>query len=166
MRPDIFPGFLLSAQPCRPTSRGFLEIASADPAAAPRIVPNSLATDHDVSELLEGSRLLRQLAATPALRDVIETELMPGSGIQSDAEMFADIQKRATTVYHPVSTCRMGHDPDTDVVDQSLCVHGVERLRVVDASIFPSIPSGNTNAPTLMVAEKGADLILGKSGLR
>ena len=166
MRPDIFPGFMLSAQPCRPTSRGFLEIASADPAAAPRIVPNSLATDHDVSELLEGSRLLRQLAATPALRDVIETELIPGSAIQSDAEMLSDIQKRATTVYHPVSTCRMGHDPDTDVVDQSLCVHGVERLRVVDASIFPSIPSGNTNAPTLMVAEKGADLILGKSGLR
>ncbi|MCA3619447.1 MAG: GMC family oxidoreductase N-terminal domain-containing protein [Methylobacterium sp.] len=166
MRPDKFPGFLLSAQPCRPTSRGFLEIVSAEPAVAPRIVPNSLSTEHDVAELLEGARLLRQLAATPALRDVIETELMPGSAAQSDAEMLADIRQRASTVFHPVSTCRMGRDRETDVVDPSLRVHGVEGLRVVDASIFPSIPSGNTNAPTLMVAEKGAELILGTSAPR
>jgi choline dehydrogenase len=164
MRPDVFPGFLLSAQPCRPTSRGFVEIASPDPAQPPRIVPNALATDHDIAEMLEGSRLLRRLAATPALRDVIEAELNPGPGIQSDAELLADIRQRASTVFHPVSTCRMGPDAETDVVDSRLRVHGVEGLRVVDASVFPSIPSGNTNAPTLMVAEKGADLILGKSG--
>lgn len=163
MRPDTFPGFLLSAQPCRPTSRGFLEIASADPAAPPRIVPNSLSTEHDVAELIEGARLLRRLAETPELRGVIESELMPGPSIQSDSEMLADIRQRASTVYHPVSTCRMGHNRNTDVVDPGLRVHGVAGLRVVDASVFPSIPSGNTNAPTLMVAEKAADLILGKT---
>jgi choline dehydrogenase len=164
MRPDAFPGFLLSAQPCRPTSRGLVEIASPDPAHPPRIVPNALATDHDIAEMLEGARLLRQLAATPALHGVIEAELQPGPGIQSDAELIADIRQRASTVFHPVSTCRMGPDAETDVVDRGLRVHGVEGLRVVDASVFPSIPSGNTNAPTLMVAEKGADLILEKSG--
>ncbi|MCZ8258758.1 MAG: GMC family oxidoreductase N-terminal domain-containing protein [Beijerinckiaceae bacterium] len=166
MRPDSFPGFLLSAQPCRPTSRGFLEIASADPAVPPRIVPNSLSTEQDVAELIEGARLLRQLAATPALRGVIDSELMPGPSIQSDTELLADIRQRASTVYHPVSTCRMGHNRNTDVVDPGLRVHGVAGLRVVDASVFPSIPSGNTNAPTLMVAEKAADLILGESGLQ
>jgi choline dehydrogenase len=166
MRPDVFPGFLLSAQPCRPTSRGFVEIASADPMLPPRIVPNALATEHDISEMLEGSRLLRRLASAPALRDVIETELKPGPDIQSDAELLADIRQRASTVFHPVSTCRMGPDAETDVVDPCLRVHGVEGLRVVDASVFPSIPSGNTNAPTLMVAEKGADIILGKSSPR
>jgi choline dehydrogenase len=164
MRPDVFPGFLLSAQPCHPTSRGFLEIASADPAQPPRIVPNALSTGHDVAEMIEGARLLRRLAATPALRNVIEAELAPGSGIQSDEQLLADIRQRASSVFHPVSTCRMGPVPETDVVDAELRVHGVEGLRVVDASVFPSIPSGNTNAPTLMVAEKGADLILGKSG--
>lgn len=166
MRPDLFPGFLLSAQPCRPTSRGHLEIASADPAVPPRIVPNALATEHDIAELVEGSRLLRRLAATPALRAVIESELQPGPTIQSDDEFLADIRQRASTVFHPVSTCRMGADLETDVVDTNLRVHGVEGLRVVDASVFPSIPSGNTNAPTLMVAERAADLILGKSALQ
>jgi len=164
MRPDAFPGFMLSAQPCRPTSRGFLEITSADPAMPPRIVPNALATQHDIAEMIEGARLLRQLSTTSSLRDVIDEELQPGSAVQSDDEMLEDIRQRASTVYHPVSTCRMGRSPDTDVVDSSLRVYGVDGLRVVDASIFPSIPSGNTNAPTLMVAEKGAEIILGKSG--
>lgn len=166
MKPDVFPGFLLSAQPCRPTSRGFIEIASADTSAPPRIVANALSTEHDVAELIEGARILRKLAAAPALCDVIETELMPGAAIQSDDEILADIRQRASTVFHPVSTCRMGRDPEKDVVDAELQVHDVEGLRVVDASVFPSIPSGNTNAPTLMVAERGADLILGKSDLQ
>lgn len=162
MRPDVFPGFLLSAQPCRPTSRGYLEIASSDPAIPPRIVPNALATEHDIGEMIEASRLLRQLASTLPLRDVIETELQPGSKLVSDAELLADIRRRCSTVFHPVSTCRMGQDKRVDVVDARLRVYGVEGLRVIDASIFPSIPSGNTNAPTIMVAEKGADLVLGK----
>ncbi|OYU49365.1 MAG: choline dehydrogenase [Rhizobiales bacterium PAR1] len=162
MRPDTFPGFLLSAQPCRPTSRGYLEIASGDPAIPPKIVPNALATEFDIGEIIEGSCLLRQLAATGPLRNVIETELQPGGNVISDADLLADIRQRASTVFHPVSTCRMGQNEQVDVVDAGLRVYGVEGLRIVDASIFPSIPSGNTNAPTMMVAEKGADLILGK----
>jgi len=160
MRPDPFPGFLLSAQPCRPTSRGHLALASADPFAAPLIHPNSLATEHDVQEMLEASRFLRRLAAAPALSAVIERELAPGPSIDGDDELVADIRERASTVFHPVSTCRMGTDPRESVVDARLRVHGVQALRIVDASAFPTLTSGNTNAPTLMLAEKGADLIL------
>ena len=160
MSPDPFPGFLLSAQPCRPTSRGTVQIRSADPFATPVIVPNSLATEHDVEELLEGSRFLRELAATPALRAVIDEELQPGRGVQSRAQLLDDIRQRASTVFHPVSTCRMGPDPRAAVVDHTLKVHGLDALRVIDASVFPAITSGNTNAPVIMVAEKGADLIL------
>ena len=160
MRPDPFPGFLLSAQPCRPTSRGHLAIRSPDPLAAPEIHPNSLSTDHDVDELIDGARFLRRLAATPAFRAVVAEELRPGADVQSDADLLADIRERASTVFHPVSTCRMGPDPRADVVDHALRVHGISGLRVIDASIFPAITSGNTNAPTIMVAEKGADLVL------
>ena len=160
MRPDPFPGFLLSAQPCRPTSRGFLELRATDPFAPPRIVPNSLATEHDVEEMLEGARFLRSLAAAPALRDVIDAELQPGAAVESRDALLADIRARCSTVFHPVSTCRMGPDPREAVVDARLRVHGIAGLRIVDASVFPTLTSGNTNAPTIMVAEKGADLIL------
>ncbi len=160
MSPDPYPGFLLSAQPCQPTSRGFVQLRSADPFAPPRIVPNALATDHDVEEMLEGARFLRQLAATPALAGVIAEELQPGAAVQSRDDMLADIRQRSSTVFHPVSTCRMGADPRVAVVDHQLKVHGIAALRIVDASAFPALTSGNTNAPTIMVAEKGADLIL------
>lgn len=160
MNPDPFSGFLLGIQPTRPTSRGQIEIASSDPFAPPRIDPNYLATDIDRQEMIEGARLMRQLAATPALADVIEEELAPGPDVQSDDEMLADIRARAGTVFHPVSTCRMGPEPKQDVVDSTLRVHGLTGLRVVDASIFPTLTSGNTNAPVIMVAEKAADLIL------
>jgi choline dehydrogenase len=161
MSPDPYPGFLLSVQPCRPTSRGHLRLRSADPFAPPLIVPNSLATGHDLAEMLEGVRFLRKLAATPSLAGVIDEEIEPGSSVQSEAALIDDIRRRASTVYHPVSTCRMGPDPDEAVVDPQLRVHGLAGLRVIDASIFPTLTSGNTNAPTLMVAEKGADLVLG-----
>jgi choline dehydrogenase len=164
MRPDPFPGFLLGAQPCRPTSRGYLEIASADPLASPRIVPNSLSTDQDVSDMLEATRLLRRLAAAPSLAAVAAQEIAPGAAIQSDADLLMDIRKRASTVFHPVSTCRMGPDDMTNVVGSDLKVHGVAGLRVIDASVFPAVTSGNTNAPTIMVAEKGADLVLRDAG--
>ncbi len=160
MSPDAFPGFLLSAQPCRPTSRGHLQLRSADPHAAPLIVPNSLATEHDINELLEGSLFLSRLAAMPALADVIETELEPGSPVQSREQLIEDIRRRASTVFHPVSTCRMGPDAQLNVVDPCLRVHGLANLRIIDASVFPTVTSGNTNAPTIMVAEKGADLVL------
>jgi choline dehydrogenase len=160
MSPDPYPGFLLSAQPCRPTSRGHLRIRSPDPVAPPMIVPNSLATEHDIRELLEGARFLRRLAATPPFTALIEAELQPGIAVQSDEAMLEDIRQRSSTVFHPVGTCRMGPDPRTAVVDSRLRVHGVQGLRVIDAAIFPSITSGNTNAPVIMVAEKGADLVL------
>jgi choline dehydrogenase len=160
MNPDPFPGFLLSAQPCRPTSRGHLQIRSPDPFADPAIFPNSLSTAHDRMEMLEGTRLLRSLAATPALGAVIEEELQPGPGIRTDAELFEDIRQRCSSVFHPVSTCRMGPNATENVVDHELKVYGLRGLRVIDASIFPAVTSGNTNAPVIMVAEKGADLVL------
>lgn len=160
MNPDPFPGFLLSAQPMRPTSRGHLAIRSADPAEPPEIHPNYLATDFDLQEMLEATQLLRRFSATPAMARIIKTELRPGLQVQSDSDMIADCRARATTVYHPVSTCRMGPDPAVDVVDHRLRVHGMAALRIVDASIFPTLTSGNTNAPVIMVAEKAADMIL------
>ncbi|MBL8697554.1 MAG: GMC family oxidoreductase N-terminal domain-containing protein [Alphaproteobacteria bacterium] len=160
MSPDRFPGFLTSAQPCRPTSRGRLQIVSRDPAAAPTIHPNSLATDHDVEAMLAATKLLRRLAATPALAAVIESEIEPGVEAQDDAALLDHIRKRASTVFHPVGTCRMGPDPRACAVDPALMLHGLEGLRVIDASIFPTLTSGNTNAPVVMVAEKGADLVL------
>ena len=160
MHPDPFPGFTTSASPCRPTSRGVLEIRSADPAEAPRIQPNYLTTEHDVAELLAGAKFLRRLAATPALRDLIDQELKPGLGAQSDAEFIADIRARSYSVFHPCGSCGMGPDPARAVVDHRLKVHGIDGLRVVDASIFPAVTSGNINAPSIMVGERGSDLIL------
>ncbi|WP_374448816.1 GMC family oxidoreductase [Stella sp.] len=160
MRPDPFPGFLLSAQPCRPTSRGHIAIRSADPFAPPAIHPNSLATEYDRETLLAGSRLLRRLAAAPALAAIVAEELAPGPAATGDAALAADIRARASSVFHPVSTCRMGPDDGTSVVDHRLRAHRLGGLRIVDASVFPALTSGNTNAPTIMVAEKGADLVL------
>lgn len=160
MRPDPHPGFLLGAQPCRPSSRGHVKLRSPDPLAPPLIWPNSLNTEEDRSQMLDATRLLRRLAATPALRDVIEDELFPGAQVQSDEGLMADIRQRASTVFHPVATCRMGPDPAQAVVNHRLQVHGLHGLRVIDASAFPSLTSGNTNAPTLMLAEKGAAMVL------
>jgi choline dehydrogenase len=164
MQPDPFPGFIMSVSPCRPTSRGHLQIRSADPHAAPLIHPNYLSTNHDVEELLAGARFLRKLAATPTMSAMIAEELKPGPAVQSDAECIADFRARSYSVFHPVSTCRMGPDPSACVVDPRLRVHGLERLRVVDASIFPTVTSGNTNAPAIMVGEKGSDLMLADAG--
>ncbi len=158
--PDAFAGFALCAQPCRPSSRGFLELRGTDPLLAPRIVPNSLSTQHDRDEMLEAALFLRKLAATPALREVIDREILPGPAVQSQQQLMDDIAHRVSTVFHPVGTCRMGPDPRHAVVDSRLRVHGVPGLRVIDASVFPTLTSGNTNAPTTMLAEKGADMVL------
>ena len=160
MSPDPYPGFLISVSPCRPTSRGHLQIRSTNPEDPPEIHPNSISTNHDLQELLEGSRFLRKLAATSSLSAVIEEETQPGPGVESDDAMIEYIRHRSTTVFHPVSTCRMGPAPEENVVDHRLRVHGLRNLRVVDASIFPAVTSGNTNAPSIMVGEKGADMIL------
>ncbi|MEM8728921.1 MAG: GMC family oxidoreductase N-terminal domain-containing protein [Pseudomonadota bacterium] len=164
MNPDPFPGFLIGAQPTRPTSRGHLQIRSPDPFEPVEIHPNYLATDHDVQDMLDAARLSRRLALAPAMAKVIEAELTPGPEVDTDEEVIADCRARATTVFHPVGTCRMGPDPTRDVVDARLRVHGVSGLRVADASVFPTLTSGNTNAPAIMVGEKAADLILADAG--
>lgn len=161
MKPDSFSGFILGAQPTRPTSRGHLEIRSADPAEHPAIHPNYLSTEGDRREIVEASKLLRRFAETPALASLISEEIEPGPSAVTDEDFLEDARARAGTVFHPVSTCRMGPDRQADVVDAQLRVYGVEGLRVVDASIFPTLTTGNTNAPAIMVGEKAADLILG-----
>jgi choline dehydrogenase len=160
LNPDPFSAFLLSHNPCRPTSRGHIELKGSDPSEHPAIHPNYLATQADIDDVLAGNRILRQLAATKPLADIITEELIPGVEVDGDEALLADFRARADTVYHPTSSCMMGTDPATSVVDARLRVHNVEGLRVVDASVFPTITSGNTNAPTVMVAEKGAAMIL------
>lgn len=160
MSPDPYPGFLLGLSNCQPTSRGHLQIRSADPFEAPEIHPNYLSTEHDVQELLEGVRFLRRLAGTPPMAGLIAEELKPGPEVTTEEALVDDIRARAGTVFHPAGTCAMGPDPASAVVDARLRVHGVEGLRVIDASIFPRLTSGNTNAPTIMVGEKGAELVL------
>jgi choline dehydrogenase len=160
LSPDPFPAFLLSFNSCRPTSRGFLRITSPDPMVAPTIWPNYLSTEKDIAEVLAGCRLLRKLAATRPLSEVITGEILPGGAIQSDGDLITDFRTRADTVFHPVSTCMMGPDPRHAVVDARLRVHGALNLRVIDSSVFPTVTSGNTNAPTVMVAEKGAAMLI------
>jgi len=160
MSPDPFSGVIMGTQPTRPTSRGHLELRSSDPFDAPAIHPNYLSTKHDVAEQLEGARFLRKLAAAPAFAEILDQEIRPGRQVETDEEMIADIRARAGTVFHPVSTCRMGESELDNVVNARLQVHGLANLRVIDASVFPAVTSGNTNAPTIMVAEKGADMIL------
>jgi choline dehydrogenase len=137
-----------------------LHIISPDPFHYPAIHPNYLSTEHDVAEARAGNQLLRAITAAAPLATVITEELVPGAQLQGDDALLEDFRNRADTVYHPSSTCMMGPDAATSVVDARLRVHGVEGLRVVDASIFPNITSGNINAPTVMVAEKGAAMIL------
>jgi len=110
--------------------------------------------------MLAGTKLMRQIAGTPAMQAVIESELYPGPDIVSDADIVAYNRQKAWTVFHQCSTCRMGRDPATSVVDPRLSVHAVQGLRVADASIFPTIPTGNTNAPAIMVGEMASDIIL------
>jgi choline dehydrogenase len=156
---DSFSGFYLCFQPTRPTSTGRIDLASADFRAPPAIAPNYLATEKDVDDVVHGGRLSQAIARTHAIQSLIREPLAPNLLRMSDADLIADFRARAATVYHPVGTCRMGPDPQSAVVDPALRVHGIDRLRVVDASVFPTVTSANTNAPTLMVAQKAADLI-------
>jgi len=160
MRPDPFPGFLLSASSCRPSSVGSITLQSADPFAAPVIQPNYLSTEHDRAELIDALSFLRRLSTTPAFTSVIDNELLPGKDVVSQNDYAEYIRNTAWTVFHPCGSCRMGESIETSVVDARLRVHGVKGLRVVDASIFPNITSGNINAPTIMVGERAANLIL------
>jgi choline dehydrogenase len=135
-------------------------VQSTDPQQAPKIQPNSLSTPADQAAMLLAAQWLRKLAGTPSLGNIIDHEILPGSQVQSIEQMMADIYERASTVYHPVSTCKMGPHIAHAVVDSQLRAHGLISLRIVDASVFPTLTSGNTNAPTLMLAEKAADMVL------
>jgi choline dehydrogenase len=143
----------------RPESRGTVRIKSSDPRAAPAIQANYLSAPKDRDTTVAGIRALRRIMAAPPMAPFIESEHEPGPACASDDDLLDYVRRRGSTVYHPTSTCRMGSDP-TAVVDARLRVHGIERLRVVDASIMPALVSGNTNAPTIMIAEKGAGMIL------
>jgi choline dehydrogenase len=154
-----FSGFTASVCQLRPESRGSLKIRSADPAAPPEIRINYLATETDRTAFIDGIRILRKILAAPALKPYCVNEVYPGSEKTSDEELLDFCRKTGSTVYHPTSTCRMGNDP-LAVVDQRLRVRGIEALRVVDASVMPDLMSGNTNAPTIMIAEKASDMIL------
>jgi choline dehydrogenase-like flavoprotein len=150
-----FGAFTASVCNLRPTSRGRVTLASADPAAAPRIAPNYLATDEDRRVAVDALRLARRIAAQPPLAKFHPEEFRPGGAAQSDAELLQAAADLGTTIFHPVGTAAMG-----SVLDARLRVRGLERLRVIDASAMPRITSGNTNSPTLMIAEKGAAMVL------
>ena len=160
MNPDPFPGFLMGFNPCKPTSVGNIQISSTDPMLPPKIYSNYLDTEYDKKMMIEGIRLIRRIANAPALNSIIKDELAPGDGIKSENDIAKYIRQKAWSVFHPCSTCRMGNNPNISVVDPKLRVHGVDNLRVVDASIFPTIPTGNINAPSIMVGEYASDIIL------
>jgi choline dehydrogenase len=154
-----FSGFSASATQCRPRSRGTVEIASADPLRPPRIVSNYLTEAHDVRVLVAGLRMLRDIYRQPAFRDLVAPgEYMPGDAVQDDAALEAFARHKGGTVFHPVGTCRMGADNGA-VVDARLRVRGVERLRVIDASVMPTMVSTNTNAAAVMIGERGSALV-------
>ena len=158
--PDPYSGFLLAANSCRPTSRGHIELTSASFADAARIQPNYLSTDTDIIEAIQASRLMRKLTQARSLACVTESEITPGLEVSSDEQMLEFFRQNAGSVYHLCGSCAMGPDPSSSVVDGRLKVHGVSGLRVIDASVFPNITSGNINAAVMMVAEKGAAMIL------
>jgi choline dehydrogenase len=157
-----FSGFTMSVCQLRPESRGFVRIRSADPMIAPAMQPNYLSTPGDRQTLIAGIRLARRLAATGALAPYVKAEYRPGSAAQSDDDLLEFARNTGATIFHPSGTCKMGdaaRDP-LAVVDSELRVHGLDGLRVVDCSIMPTLTSGNTNVPAIMIAEKAADLIL------
>ncbi|MEM7099951.1 MAG: GMC family oxidoreductase N-terminal domain-containing protein [Pseudomonadota bacterium] len=142
----------------RPTSRGHIRIQNSDPYTAPEIQMNYLSTPEDLEVAVKSLMFTRKIMAAPALQPFEPQELKPGTGAQSPAELEQAARDLGTTIFHPVGTCKMGHDPSA-VVSDRLQVHGVDGLRVIDASVMPNITSGNTNAPTVMIAEQGADFI-------
>ena len=156
---DPHPGLTIGVVQLSPQSRGTLHIASADPTRPPSIVPNQLTDPEDVWVLTEGLKLARRVASQPALSNFIVEELRPGLAAASDHDLLEYIRDSGQTSYHPIGTCRMGADAMA-VVDPQLRVHGIERLRVADASVMPTMPASNTNAASLMIGEKAADMIL------
>jgi choline dehydrogenase-like flavoprotein len=145
-----------------PKARGQVWLRSSDPTDKPRIITNALSEPDDVDSMIAGMQLARQIAAQAPLREILVDELKPGGGRLQREDLEADLRRRLMLIYHPVGTARMSDTAADAVVDSQLRVHGLQNLRVVDASIMPVIPGGNTNAPTIMVAERAADLIRGR----
>jgi choline dehydrogenase len=158
-----YSGFTAAVWQCHPESRGRVDIAGTDPRAAPRIVTNYLAAERDRRAIVAGMRLLRDIQAQAPMRDLVEAEVLPGAAEDSDAALLDFARRQGGTVFHCVGTCRIGADGDADaVVAPDLRVHGVEGLRVIDASVMPKVTSANTNAASLMIGERGARLELGE----
>ena len=160
LSPDPFSGLSLGLSNCRPTSTGEVKIKSPDPLVHPKISFNVYSTNSDVEEMLAAVKFLRKIAAQEPMKSLMAEELRPGPEIQTDEAMINDFRQRSGTVYHHSCTCRMGPEEATSVVDSRLRVHGVEGLRVCDASVFPNLIAGNTNAPAMMVGWRGAEIIL------
>ena len=143
----------------RPLSRGSIGIVSGDPLVQPRIAPNYFAEEHDRKVIVAGLRMLREIYRQPVFRELWDQEVVPGETAASDADLYEFARTKGGTVFHPVGTCRMGEDAEA-VVDSRLRVRGIEGLRVIDASVMPTMVSANTNAAAIMIGEKGADLVL------
>ncbi len=163
--PHPFPGFTLSPVHLRPDGRGTVRLASADPLAPPAVLFDYLRTDYDMQAVIFGIRLCRKIAEQPALKPYIVHELQPGPSITEDAELAHYIRQSGVSNQHPTSSCAMGNGPNT-VVDLRLRVHGIDGLRVADASIMPVAVGGNTNAPTIMIGEKASAMILEDAAAR
>jgi len=157
--PHPFPGFTISPVHLRPDGRGTVRLASADPLAPPAVLFDYLRTDYDMQAVIFGIRLARKIAEQPALRSYVAEELQPGPSVTSDDALATYVRESGVSNQHPTSSCAMGHGPNT-VVDPRLRVHGIDGLRVADASIMPVAVGGNTNAPTIMIGEKAAAMIL------
>ena len=156
-----FSGFTMSVCQLRPQSRGHIRLKSPDPFAAPAMQPNYLSTPHDRATLVAGIRLARKLAATRALTPYVAGEYRPGPAATTDDDLLEFAKDKAGTIFHPAGTCKMGPGADPlAVVDHGLRIHGLDGIRVVDCSIMPTLVSGNTNAPVVMIAEKASDMIL------
>ena len=155
---DTHPGLTIAPCQLRPDSRGSIHVTSSDPMAAPAIRGNFLAEETDRRTIIAGMKIARQIVAAPPLLPYAGDEIDPGLAVRSEDEWLDFARNRGNTVYHPVGTCKMGNDPAA-VVDDRLRVHGIAGLRVIDASIMPTLVSGNTHAPTVMIAEKGASMI-------